>query len=94
MSLVLLLSEDSPPLVIIRWAEDVSMMRQTMMMQLSVAGLFISKGRHPGTPVDLIFNAAPPRRCPVLFFVGGHCRAALMSAGDNKASKMINTTDP
>ena len=27
------------------------------------------------------------------FFVGGHRRAASMSAGNNKASKMINTAD-
>jgi len=46
-------------------------------------GIFISTGRHPGTLVDLLFDAATPRRCPLLFFVGGHCRAALMSAGDN-----------
>jgi hypothetical protein len=25
----------------------------------------------------------------LLVFVGGHCRAASMSAGDNKASKML-----
>jgi len=30
----------------------------------------------------------------LLFFIGSFRRAASMSAGDNKASKMINTTDP
>jgi hypothetical protein len=86
-------SGDSPPLVIIWWAEDVLIMRQAMMLLSSAAGLFMSRGRHPGAPVDLLFNAAPPRRCPLLFFVVGHRRAASISAGDNKAVKMINTTD-
>ena len=54
-----------------------------------LAGLFISRGHHPGAPVDLFFNAAPPRRCPLLFFIVGHCHATLMSAGNNNALKML-----
>ncbi len=52
-------------------------------------GIFISRGRHPGTPVNLFFNAVPPRCCLLLFFVGGHRCAASMSAGNNMASKML-----
>jgi hypothetical protein len=52
-------------------------------------GVFISRGRHPGAPVDLFFNAEPPQCCPLLFCVGGHRCAVLMSAGNNKAWKML-----
>ncbi len=48
-------SEDCPPLVVV-WAEDVSIMRQAKMLQSSAAGLFISRGRHPGAPVDLFLT--------------------------------------
>ena len=57
-------------------------------------GIFICRGRHPGTPVNLFVNAASQRHCSLLFFVGGHCCATMMSAGDNKASETINTADP
>jgi hypothetical protein len=49
--------------------------------------VFRCRGRS-SAPVDLFVFAAPPRRCPLLYFVLGHRRAAEMVASDDDRKKI------
>ena len=51
--------------------------------------IYLSWGRRQGAPVDLCVVAAPPWRCPLLFVVGRHRRAAAMGASNDEAMKML-----
>ena len=40
----------------------------------------------------LFVLAAPPRRCPLLFYVCGHRRAAVMGASDDESDERLLVT--
>jgi hypothetical protein len=54
--------------------------------------VFWCRGRS-SAPVDLFVFAAPPRRCPLLFFVLGHRRAAEMVASDDDRKRLTLTRE-
>ena len=45
---------------------------------LAAGRIYLSWGRRLGAPVYLFVFAAPPWRCPLLFVVVRHCRAAAL----------------
>ena len=55
--------------------------------------IYLIWGRRQGARLICFVVAAPPWRCPLLFVVGRHRRAAAMGASDDEAIKMVNTRE-